>query len=59
MNEIPRWRNEKGNFISTDDILKIANEWHDCNPAVVPKFVPYKNRGPNDIRIKFTGTSIS
>ena len=52
--EIPAWRKEDGNYISKDDILHIANEWHRCNKNVVPKFVPYKS-GPSHIRIKFTG----
>ena len=52
--EIPAWYKEDGNPISKDDILHIANEWHRCNEAVVPKFVPYKS-GRSHIRIKFTG----
>ena len=55
MDQIPAWYNEKDNPISKDDILQIANEWHDCNKEKVPKFRPYEKHGRSDIRIQFAG----
>ena len=55
LSKIPGWRKEDGNFISTDDILAVANEWHQCGGVdVVPEFVPYKE-GKSDIRVQFIG----
>ena len=43
------------NMITTDFILETANEWHDCYPSVVPKFIPEQRREHSDIRITFKG----
>ena len=61
--QIPAWRKDdgSGNCISTDDILAVANEWHQCGVDarvdVVPEFVHYK-QGKSDIRVEFSGMCI-
>lgn len=54
MNDIPAWKNDEGKWINVTDILPIANQWHDCERSVVPKFVEYDN-GPSDVRVEFNG----
>ena len=49
-----RFLNEDQN-ISEEEILQIANEWHECNTDVVPRFVPCNKEDSGDIRIKFIG----
>ena len=45
--------------ITEDEILKIANEWHQCGVEqgndVVPEFVPCGPNDTSDIRVKFIG----
>ena len=57
--EIPGWRNEKREWINKGDILKIANEWHECGvnagKDVVPKFVLWEDDDISDITVKFIG----
>ena len=55
LGQIPAWRKDAKSFISTNDILAVANEWHQCGGVdVVPEFVPYKE-GTSDIRVQFIG----
>ena len=62
MNKILAWRNEEGNFISTKEILSIANEWHECGidagKNVVPWFINDDSK-PSSIRIEFIGKEIT
>ena len=54
----PKWRVEgdkNANFITTDYILKIANEWNACDRTVVPVFENVDQIGQSDIRICFKG----
>ena len=59
MNKIPAWRREDEQFISKDDILRIANEWYRCGVDikndVVPEFVPWHEGETSDIRVEFIG----
>ena len=59
LDEIPGWRNERRGWINEDDILKIANEWHDCGvdagKDVVPEFMPCGPDDTGDIRVRFIG----
>ena len=61
-NKILAWRNEKGNFISPEEILSIANEWHQCGidagKDVVPMFINDDSK-PSNIRIEFIGKVIT
>ena len=57
---IPPWLNEgRRGYITEDEILKIANEWHQCGVEqgndVVPEFVPCGPNDTSDIRVKFIG----
>lgn len=54
LNKIKAWRREDGQFISKDDIITIANEWHKCG-TVVPEFLPCKSGETGDIRVQFIG----
>lgn len=55
MNELPPWKSEKKNsYISTADIIAIANEWHDCGKNV-PKFIECEGRETSHIRVTFIG----
>ena len=54
----PKWRVEgdkNENFITTDYILKVANEWNRCDPTVVPVFENVDQISQSDIRICFKG----
>lgn len=55
MNKIPPWENDKDGYISKEEILEIANEWHECGPDVVPKFVECTTRELSNIRVMFIG----
>ena len=56
---IKNWRDEDGEPITKDAILKIANKWHECNPQVVPKFIPCgPDNTDSDIRVEFVGRYI-
>ena len=52
---IPPWPNDRRGWIDEDEILKIANEWHECGRDVVPEFVPCGANYTSDIRVKFIG----
>ena len=58
MNKIPPWDNDKDGYISKEEIIGLANEWHDCGRDVVPKFVKCDDRASSDIRVKFIGMII-
>ncbi|CAI8044530.1 hypothetical protein GBAR_LOCUS24692 [Geodia barretti] len=54
---IPAWPNDGRGHITEEEILKIANEWHQCGVEqgkdVVPEFVPCGADDTADIRVKF------
>ncbi|CAI8037291.1 hypothetical protein GBAR_LOCUS20843 [Geodia barretti] len=54
---IPAWPNDGRGHITEEEILKIANEWHQCGVEqgkdVVPEFVPCGADDIADIRVKF------
>ena len=56
---IPAWPNDGRGHITEEEILKIANEWHQCGVEqgkdVVPEFVPCGADDTADIRVKFIG----
>ena len=52
------WKDSDGDRITRKEILKVANEWHECNDSVVPKFVPCDKIHESDIRVEFIGKSI-
>ncbi|CAI8006831.1 hypothetical protein GBAR_LOCUS4921 [Geodia barretti] len=57
---IKNWRDEDGEPITKDAILKIANKWHECNPQVVPKFIPCgPDNTDSDIRVEFVENGVS
>ena len=61
MNRIPGsegWRMSSNNFVSTDNILEWANEWHKTNQNCVPKFEESRDKFDNHIRIEFEGTVV-
>lgn len=55
MTDIKGCRKEDGNFLSTGDVLDIANDWHRCGQEIVPKFVLCREGETSDIRVTFTG----
>ena len=55
LDRIPAWPNDRRGWIDEDQILKIANEWHECGRDVVPEFVPCGPDDSSDIRVKFIG----
>ena len=55
MDRMPPWENDKDGYISKEEILEIANEWHECGPDVVPKFVECTAKELSDIRVTFKG----
>ena len=62
LNDILPWRREDRQFISEVDILRIANEWHQCGVDVkndlVPEFVPWHQGETSNIRVEFIGKYI-
>ena len=52
---IPPWPNDRHGWIDEDQILKTANEWHECGRDVVPEFVPCGANDTSDIRVKYIG----
>jgi hypothetical protein len=51
---IPAWPNDRRGHITEEEILEIANEWHQCGVNdVVPEFVPCGADDTADIRVKF------
>ena len=61
MDKVPlndEWRIEgdkNDNPITTDYILKVANEWNVCDPTVVPVFESEGKISQSDVRICFKG----
>ena len=54
--EMPRaWKNFKRDSITREEILQIANEWHDCAQDVIPKFIECDKKEGSDIRVKYIG----
>ena len=53
----PTWVNARGGYITEDEILEIANEWHQCGVElgqnVVPKFVKCEGDDVPDIQVKY------
>lgn len=56
---IPPWYNDRCHYIHEDEILEIANEWHQCGvnagKDVVPEFVRCGPDDISDILVKFIG----
>ena len=56
---IPAWENDRSGWIDQEEILEIANEWHQCGVEqgndVVPVFVRCGPNDTSDIRVKFIG----
>ena len=51
---MPRyWKNSRQDSITREEILQIANEWHDCAQKVVPKFVECDEEEGSDIRVEY------
>ncbi|CAI8000685.1 hypothetical protein GBAR_LOCUS3005 [Geodia barretti] len=54
---IPAWPNDRRGYITEEEILMIANEWHQCGVEqgndVVPEFVSCGADDIADIRVKF------